>query len=166
MIHLVSYTICIFPVFIRKKTNWTELEWISLFVSLSSKSEEIKCTLFVNLTQLLLQLSPRLYQEDNSDMFYINVTVFLVNPLLVSCLLNYPSTYVPRNCDVVKIGHAWSFHLWIYWSTQRSNFCSCPLDRIGRITLICFTIILSWSSMKQLKTFIWKSALSHIEVCM
>ena len=54
-----------------------------------------------------MQLSPWLYQEDNSDMSYINFTVLLVNSLLVSCLLNFPSTYVPRNCDAVKIGHAW-----------------------------------------------------------
>ena len=71
-----------------------------------------------------------------------------------------PTTFLENNA-VVKIGHAWSFHLWIYWSTQHSNFCSCPLDLIGRITLICFTIMLSWSSIKQLKTLIWKSAVSH-----
>ena len=74
-------------------------------------------TLFVNLTQYLLQLSRRPYREDNSHMFHRNVTVLLVNSILLSCLLTFLSSYVLRKYGVVNIGRACSFHFWIYLNT-------------------------------------------------
>ena len=40
------------------------------------------------------------YREDNSDMFYINVIVWLVKSILVSCHLTFLSSDVTRNYDL------------------------------------------------------------------
>ena len=68
---------------------------------------------FCQLDTVTTAAVPSTYWEDNSDMFYIKVAALLVNTIVVSYFLNFLSSYVPRNDNVVKHGYAWSFHLWI-----------------------------------------------------
>ena len=97
--------------------SWANIRWlrdgmnqpICIFI-IKIHRNQIK---ILSTWQELLQLSPQPYWEDNSDMFYINVAALLVNTIVVSYFLNFLSSYVPRNDNVVKHGYAWSFHLWI-----------------------------------------------------
>ena len=99
-------------------------------------------------------------------MFYINVIVWLVKSILVSCLLTFLSSGVTRDYGVVNIGHACSFRMWIYWNTYPLSHliqylhtcCHIPVVYTYRPECWCHGVLSRggcWKTLNKTSDLVW-----------